>query len=137
MSRSILVTAALPYANGSIHLGHMVEHIQTDIFVRYLRSSGRDAHFLCADDTHGTPIEIAARKASIPPEQFIARWQDEHQRDFRDFGIDHAYYGSTNYPENKRYADEIFKKLSERGYVEKRSVEQYYCETDKRFLPDR
>jgi methionyl-tRNA synthetase len=137
MSRPILVTAALPYANGSIHLGHMVEHIQTDIYVRYLRSSGRNAVFLCADDTHGTPIEVAARKAGVSPEAFIARWQDEHQRDFKDFGIEHAYYGSTNYPENQRFADEIFQKLTAGGYIDKRAVEQYYCETDARFLPDR
>jgi methionyl-tRNA synthetase len=98
MSRPVLVTAALPYANGAIHLGHMVEHIQTDIYVRYLRSSGRDAVFLCADDTHGTPIEVAARKAAVSPEEFIGRWHQEHQADFKDFGIEHAYYGSTNHP---------------------------------------
>ncbi|MBS2032772.1 MAG: methionine--tRNA ligase [Deltaproteobacteria bacterium] len=137
MSRPILVTAALPYANGAIHLGHMVEHIQTDIYVRYLRSSGRDAVFLCADDTHGTPIEVAARKAGVTPEAFIGQWQEQHQRDFRDFGIDHAYYGSTNYPENKQYADLIFKRLTDAKHIEKRQVEQYYCEVDKRFLPDR
>jgi methionyl-tRNA synthetase len=137
MSRPVLVTAALPYANGAIHLGHMVEHIQTDIYVRYLRSSGRDAVFLCADDTHGTPIEVAARKAAVSPEEFIGRWHQEHQADFKDFGIEHAYYGSTNYPENKRYADLIFAKLTERKHIEKREVEQYFCEKDQRFLPDR
>ena len=133
----ILVTAALPYANGPIHLGHLVEHIQTDIYVRYLRSAGQEAVFLCADDTHGTPIEVAARKEGIAPEAFIGRWATEHQQTFKDFGIDHVYYGSTHTPENEKFAQLIFQRLTAGGYVEKRDVEQYYCEQDSRFLPDR
>ncbi len=133
----ILVTSALPYANGSIHLGHLVEYIQTDIFVRFLKLSGKDAIYLCADDTHGTPIEVKARQLGITPEELIGRYHVEHQQDFAAFHIDFDYFYSTNSPENQRHSEYIFNRLKERGQIVTRPVEQYYCETDGRFLPDR
>ncbi|ATB37928.1 methionine--tRNA ligase [Cystobacter fuscus] len=137
MAQRILVTSALPYANGPIHIGHLVEYVQTDIYVRFLRSSGKDVVYFCADDTHGTPIEINAAKQGLKPEEFIGRWYDAHQADFRDFGVSVDYFHSTNSPENKHYAELIYGKLKEHGDIEKREIEQAYCETDKRFLPDR
>ena len=137
MAERILVTSALPYANGPIHIGHLVEYVQTDIYVRFLRSCGKDVVYFCADDTHGTPIEINAAKQGIKPEEFIGRWYDAHQADFRDFGVSVDYFHSTNSPENKHYAELIYGKLKAHGDIEKRDIEQAYCETDKRFLPDR
>ncbi|OJT20402.1 methionine--tRNA ligase [Archangium sp. Cb G35] len=137
MAERILVTSALPYANGPIHIGHAVEYVQTDIYVRFLRSCGKDVVYFCADDTHGTPIEINAAKQGLKPEDFVARWYDSHQADFRDLGVSVDYFHSTNSPENKHYAEFIYGKLKEQGDIEKRDIEQAYCETDKRFLPDR
>ncbi|MCE9667030.1 methionine--tRNA ligase [Myxococcus stipitatus] len=137
MAERILVTSALPYANGSIHLGHAVEYIQTDIYVRFLRSCGRDVVYFCADDTHGTPIELNAAKQGLKPEQFIARFQEEHQKDFHDLDVRFDYFHSTNSPENRHYAELIYGRLKEKGDIERRDVEQTYCEKDKRFLPDR
>src|SRR3954465_7320152 len=110
-----LITCALPYANGPIHLGHMVEHIQTDIYVRFLRSCGEDVTFVCADDTHGTAIELNARKQGLEPEAFIAKWDKEHQRDFHDFDVRFDAWGSTNSPENRRYVEDIYNKLKAAG----------------------
>lgn len=132
-----LVTCALPYANGSIHLGHMVEHVQTDIHVRFLRACGEQVVFLCADDTHGTPIELAAMKQGVSPEAFIARFQDEHQKDFRDFGIEFDAYHSTNSPENKHFAELIYGRLKDKGFIDRREIEQAFDPEAKRFLPDR
>jgi methionyl-tRNA synthetase len=137
MAERILVTSALPYANGPIHIGHAVEYIQTDIYVRFLRSCGKDVVYFCADDTHGTPIEINAAKQGLKPEEFTARWYDAHQADFRDLGVSVDYFHSTNSPENKHYAEYIYGQLKEHGDIEKRDIEQAYCEVDKRFLPDR
>ncbi|MCZ6874161.1 MAG: methionine--tRNA ligase [bacterium] len=137
MTNPILVTSALPYANGSIHLGHLVEYIQTDIFVRFLKMTGQDAVYLCADDTHGTPIEINARRAGITPETLISLYYEEHQQDFADFHITFDCYYSTNSPENQRHSEYIFEQLRQQGHIVTRSVAQYYCEQDKRFLPDR
>ncbi|MBM7115191.1 methionine--tRNA ligase [Archangium primigenium] len=137
MAERILVTSALPYANGPIHIGHLVEYVQTDIYVRFLRSCGKDVVYFCADDTHGTPIEINAAKQGLKPEEFIGRWYDAHQADFRDFGVSVDYFHSTNSPENKHYAELIYGRLKAHGDIEKRDIEQAYCETDKRFLPDR
>ncbi|EPX63296.1 Methionyl-tRNA synthetase [Cystobacter fuscus DSM 2262] len=137
MAQRILVTSALPYANGPIHIGHLVEYVQTDIYVRFLRSCGKDVVYFCADDTHGTPIEINAAKQGLKPEEFIGRWYDAHQADFRDFGVSVDYFHSTNSPENKHYAELIYGRLKDHGDIEKRDIEQAYCETDKRFLPDR
>ncbi|MCY1034548.1 methionine--tRNA ligase [Corallococcus sp. BB11-1] len=137
MAERILVTSALPYANGAIHLGHVVEYVQTDIYVRFLRSCGQDVVYFCADDTHGTPIEINAAKQGIPPEQFVARFHDEHQRDLRDFDVRFNYFHSTNSPENRQYAELIYGRLKDAGDIDRRDIEQAYCEKDKRFLPDR
>jgi methionyl-tRNA synthetase len=137
MADSILITSALPYANGSIHLGHLVEYIQTDIFVRFLKMTGQDVVYMCADDTHGTPIEINARRAGITPEALISRYYDEHQRDFADFHIAFDCYYSTNSPENRRHSEYIFEQLRQQGHIVTRPVAQYYCEQDERFLPDR
>ncbi|MBJ6766193.1 methionine--tRNA ligase [Myxococcaceae bacterium JPH2] len=137
MAQRTLVTSALPYANGPIHIGHVVEYVQTDIFVRFLRSCGKDVVYFCADDTHGTPIEINAAKKGIKPEEFVARFQDEHQRDFHDFDIRFDKFHSTNSPENRHYAELIYGRLKEQGDIERRDIEQTYCEKDRRFLPDR
>ena len=136
MSRS-LVTHALPYANGSIHLGHLVESVQTDIFVRARKAMGNECVFICADDTHGTPIEISSRKAGIPPEEYIAKIHEEHAADYKAFSIDFDLFDSTNSPENEKYSVRIFEALKARGDIEQRGVEQMYCGNDKRFLPDR
>src|ERR1043165_6810559 len=102
-----LIPSALPYANGPIHLGHLVEYLQTDIYVRFLRSTGEDVLYFCADDTHGTPIELNAQKQGLSPEAFVARWHDEHRGDFEAFGIRFDHYGSTNSPENRHYSELI------------------------------
>lgn len=137
MADPILITSALPYANGSIHIGHLVEYIQTDILVRFLKMTGQDAVYMCADDTHGTPIEINARRAGITPEELISRYYDEHQRDFADFQIAFDCFYSTNSEENRRHSEYIFEQLRQQGHIVSRAVEQYYCEQDDRFLPDR
>jgi methionyl-tRNA synthetase len=137
MTRRTLVTCALPYANGPVHLGHMVEHVQTDIYVRFLRSRGDDVVFLCADDTHGAPIELNALKQGVTPEVFVARWAVEHQADFAAFDISFDHYGSTNSPENKRYAELIYGRAKEAGSIVRKDVEQPYDETSKRWLSDR
>ncbi len=135
--QQILITSALPYANGSIHLGHLVEYIQTDIFVRFLKLTGRDAVYMCADDTHGTPIEVKARQKGIRPEELVAIYHEEHQKDFSDFHINFDCFYTTNSPENRHHSELIFGRLRDRGHVVKRPVAQYYCEKDERFLPDR
>jgi methionyl-tRNA synthetase len=137
MAERILVTSALPYANGPVHIGHAVEYVQTDIYVRFLRSCGKDVVYFCADDTHGTPIELNAARQGLKPEQFIARFHDEHQKDFHDLDIRFDYFHSTNSPENRHYAELIYGRLKEKGDIERRNVEQTYCEKDRRFLPDR
>ena len=132
-----LITAALPYANGSIHIGHLVEHVMTDVHVRARRLAGDEALFICADDTHGTPIEVNARKAGISPEAFVAKFYDEHLADFRAFQIEFDHYDSTNSEENKAWAYEIYGKLKEKGFVSRRPMMQLFDEKAQRFLPDR
>ncbi|MBI2664157.1 methionine--tRNA ligase [Candidatus Woesearchaeota archaeon] len=136
-ARKILVTAALPYANGPLHLGHMVEYVLADVFVRSLRMAGREVVFACADDTHGAPIEIAASRAGIKPEELIARFSDEHKKDFSDFLISFDVFHTTHSPENKTYADFFYNTFKKKGLIYERLVEQTYCEKDKRYLPDR
>ena len=136
-SKRILVTSALPYANGPIHIGHLVEYIQTDIFVRFLKLIGKDAIYCCADDTHGTPIQIKAEQEGISPEQLIARVFKEHLEDFSAFHIEFDSYYTTNSPENKKYSDQIFLKLKEKGFIYTKEVENFYDPKAKRFLPDR
>ncbi len=132
-----LITAALPYANGPIHLGHLVEYIQADIFVRFLKLKGEKTIFVCADDTHGAPIEINARKQGITPEELINKFYKEHLRDFNAFQIEFDNYHSTNSPENKYFSDLIFQRLKEKGDIYQKEVEQTFCSKCNRFLPDR
>ncbi len=137
MPTKTLVTCALPYANGPIHLGHMVEHVQTDIFVRYLRSKGEAVVFVCADDTHGTAIEISAEKQGLTPEAFIEQVSVDHQAVFRDFHIGFDHYSSTNSEENRRYAELIYGRAKAAGFIGTKDIEQAFDETANRFLADR
>ena len=137
MASRMLVTHALPYANGSLHLGHMVESVQTDVFVRAMNAMGTECIFICADDTHGTPIEISARKAGVAPEEWIARIQREHAEDYKAFEIGFDLFYTTHSPENEQHTRRIYEALRADGAIEKRDVEQVYCSVDKRFLPDR
>ncbi len=137
MPRKILVTSALPYANGGIHLGHLVEYIQTDIWVRFQKMQGHTCYYVCADDTHGTPIMLRAEKEGITPENLIDRVWHEHKSDFEGFNIEFDYYGSTNSAETKEHAEAIYQKLQAAGLIEVRSVEQFYDPIKGMFLPDR
>src|SRR5947209_4723249 len=137
MASRMLVTMALPYANGSIHLGHLVEAVQTDVFVRAMNAMGKEAVYICADDTHGTPIEVAARKAGVAPEDFVQRFHEEHAKDYASFGIEFDLFYTTHSPENERHAVRIYEALQKDGAIDRREIEQLYCTTDKRFLPDR
>jgi methionyl-tRNA synthetase len=137
MTRKILVTSALPYANGSIHLGHLVEYIQTDIWVRFQKMQGHECHYVCADDTHGTPIMLRAQKEGIAPEALIAKVWQEHKADFDGFLVNFDNYYSTNSPETQHYANDIYGKLKAAGLIEVRSVEQFYDPVKEMFLPDR
>ena len=135
--RQILVTSALPYANGAIHLGHMVEHIQTDIWVRFQKMRGHDCHYVCADDTHGTPIMLKAEKDGITPEALIERVHAEHLRDFTGFHIGYDNYYSTNSAENRHYSYDIYRKLKADGKIVSRTIEQLFDPEKQMFLPDR
>ncbi|MDP1606111.1 MAG: methionine--tRNA ligase [Rhodocyclaceae bacterium] len=137
MTRQILVTSALPYANGAIHLGHLVEYIQTDIWVRFQKLSGHECWYVCADDTHGTPIMLRAEKEGISPEALIRRVHGEHLRDFTGFHVAFDNYYSTHSDETRHYAEDIYKKLQAAGLIEVRSIEQFYDPVKKMFLPDR
>lgn len=135
--RQIIATSALPYANGSIHVGHLVEYIQTDYWVRFQKMRGHQCLYICADDTHGTPVMIRARKEGITPEELIARSQQEHTEDFNNFQIEFDNYSSTHSKENKALSEKFFKAMEEKGHIEVKSVEQSYCNFDNMFLPDR
>jgi methionyl-tRNA synthetase len=137
MSRKILVTSALPYANGSIHLGHLVEYIQTDIWVRFQKMQGHTAHYVCADDTHGTPIMLRAEKEGITPEALIAKVHKEHYADFSEFLVNFDNYYSTNSDENKTLASNIYKALKANGKIATKTIEQFYDPVKNMFLPDR
>jgi methionyl-tRNA synthetase len=137
MPRKILVTSALPYANGSIHLGHLVEYIQTDIWVRFQKMRGHSCHYVCADDTHGTPIMLRAEKEGITPKALIERVWQEHKADFDAFHVEFDNYGSTNSEETRQFAEDIYHKLKSAGLIEVRSIEQYYDPVKQMFLPDR
>ncbi|MDD2700136.1 MAG: methionine--tRNA ligase [Sideroxydans sp.] len=137
MTRKILVTSALPYANGSIHLGHLVEYIQTDIWVRFQKMRSHECHYVCADDTHGTPIMLRAEKEGVTPEQLIARVWQEHFDDFSAFHVNFDNYGSTNSDENKAFAQGIYKTLKANDLIDVRSIEQYFDPVKNMFLPDR
>jgi len=135
--RRILVTSALPYANGQIHIGHLVEYIQTDIWVRYQRMRGHEVHYVGADDTHGTPIMLRAEKEGLTPKELIANVWKEHKRDFDDFLISFDNYYTTDSPENETLSRSIYLKLRDAGLIEKRAIEQAYDPVKEMFLPDR
>lgn len=133
----ILVTSALPYANGDIHIGHLVEYIQTDIYVRFLKMCGHDTIYMCASDTHGTPVELKASEMGVTPEELVERYNREHFEDFKTFQIEFDRFYTTHSPETRKHSENIFAELNRRCLIEKRVVEQTFCENDKRFLPDR
>jgi methionyl-tRNA synthetase len=133
----LLVTNALPYANGSIHIGHLVGYIQADIWVRFQRMLGNKVHYVCADDTHGTPVMLRAEQEGITPEQLIKRFLEEHTRDFKDFNVAFDNYYTTHSRENRELCEDIYAKLDAAGLITRRSVEQFYDPVKKMFLPDR
>ena len=135
--RRLLVTSALPYANGQIHIGHLVEYVQTDIWVRFQRMRGHEVHYVGADDTHGTPIMLRAEKEGITPKELIANVWKEHKRDFDNFLISFDNYYTTDSPENEKLAQSIYLKLRDAGLIEKRAIEQAYDPVKEMFLPDR
>jgi len=135
--RRILVTSALPYANGPLHLGHIIETIQTDIWVRAQKLFGHDCLYVCADDTHGTPIMLRAKQEGITPEELIAQVHKLHEADFQDFDIGFDNFGSTHTDDNRRMAEEIFGKLDAAGLISRRTIKQAFDETKQMFLPDR
>ncbi len=135
--RKILVTSALPYANGDIHLGHLVEYIQTDIWVRYQKLRGNDCIYICADDTHGTAIMLAAQKRGITPEEYVGEIYQRHTADFNEFGVKFDYFGNTNSTENREVCEEIWSAVRDSGLIESREVEQLFDLEAKKFLADR
>ena len=135
--RNILVTCALPYANGPIHLGHMLEHVQADIWVRFQRLRGNNIHFVCADDAHGTAIMLKAQEMGITPEQLIAQVQADHEKDFEGFNISFDNYHSTHSEENKALSSQVYLALRDNGYITKKVVSQLYDPEKEMFLPDR
>jgi len=137
MPRNALVTNALPYANGPLHLGHLVGYVQADIWVRARRMAGGSVHFVCADDTHGTPIMLAAEKAGVTAEAFIAGIQAGHERDFAEFGVAFDHYDSTNSARNRALTEAIYAALDANGHIGHRSVQQFYDPAKGMFLPDR
>ena len=136
-NRKILVTSALPYANGPIHIGHMLEYLQTDMWVRFQKQRGNTCHYVCADDTHGTPIMLKADREGITPEQLIAQVAKEHTRDFNDFGVAFDNYHSTHSEENKYFSSLIYTRLRDAGHISSRTITQAYDPVKEMFLPDR
>lgn len=137
MTRKILVTSALPYANGSIHLGHLVEYIQTDIWVRFQKMQGHTVHYVCADDTHGTPIMLRAEKEGMTPEALIEKVHAEHSQDFAEFLVQFDNYYSTNSEENRQLSGNIYSALKANGKIATKTIEQYFDPVKSMFLPDR
>jgi methionyl-tRNA synthetase len=135
--RKILVTSALPYANGSIHLGHLLEHIQTDIWTRFQRMRGHTCYSVCADDAHGTPVMLKAQQLGITPEQMVAQTRDEHHQDLIDFGVIYDNYHVTHSDENKELCEMVYNRLDDAGYISKRVISQLYDPEKEMFLPDR
>ncbi|MEO3680550.1 methionine--tRNA ligase [Rheinheimera sp. FR7-31] len=136
-TRKILVTSALPYANGPIHLGHLLEYIQTDIWARFQKARGHQCYYVCADDAHGTPIMLKAQEQGITPEQMIAKTNIEHQADFAGFAIGFDNYYSTHSEENRQFASQIYNKLNEGGYIKRKTISQLFDPDKQMFLPDR
>ena len=135
--RKLLVTSALPYANGSIHLGHLVEYIQTDIWVRYQKMSGNEAYYICADDTHGTPIMLKAEEEKISPDDLVSRVHKEHDADFKEFNVNFDHFYSTNSNENKELSESIYNSLNSNDKITSKEIDQFFDESKKMFLPDR
>ncbi len=135
--RTILVTSALPYANGAAHLGHIVEYVQTDIWVRFQRMRGHDVLFIWASDAHGTPIMLKARQEGITPEQLIERVGAEQRRDFDDFGISYDNFHTTHSDENREITYEIYRRLTNASQVRRETIVQAYAEQAQMLLPDR
>ena len=135
--RKIIVTAALPYANANVHIGHLVEYLQADFWTRFQKMRGHDCSYVCATDTHGTPVMVKARERGISPDELVEKMSIEHLRDFSDFGIHFDIFSSTNSPENRQFAEEFFIKMRDAGHTDVRTIQQLYCEHDKMFLPDR
>lgn len=133
----VLITSALIYANGPVHIGHLVEYIQTDIYVRFLKLNGHNVFFCGADDQHGTPIEINAAKEGVTPEAFIEKWWKEHDEDYKRYNVIYDSYYATHSPENQAYTELIFKRLKDAGHIYTKEIELTYCEHCKRYLPDR
>ena len=127
----------MPYANNDIHLGHLLEVVQTDIFVRYQKLQGHKVLYVCADDTHGTAIELYALKKGITPEKLVEKIREDHIRDYAGFDISFDIFYTTNSEENREYAELVYEKLQKNGLIIEKEISQFYCEHDKRFLPDR
>lgn len=136
-SRDILVTSALPYANGSIHLGHLLEHIQTDIWTRFQRMRGNNIIAVCADDAHGTPVMLKAQELDVKPEDMVEATRQEHWRDLQGFGISYDNYYSTHSPENTQFSQDMYNRLKANGYITKKTINQLYDPEKEMFLPDR
>jgi methionyl-tRNA synthetase len=137
MTRQILVTNALPYVNGDIHLGHLVEHIQTDVWVRFQRMRGHEVRSFCGDDAHGTATMIRARQQGREPEALLEEMNAAHQRDLAAFGVFYDHYGSTHSPSNQKLVNEIWRSLREAGHVAEREVTQLFDPEAGIFLADR
>lgn len=135
--RKILVTSALPYANGAIHLGHLLEHIQTDIWVRFQKMRAHECYYVCADDTHGTAVMLAAQKQNLTPEVLIQRVQVEHQKDFEGFLVSYDNYYSTHSAENQQFSELIYQALKKNHYIASRTISQLFDPIHQLFLPDR
>ncbi|KOY63895.1 methionine--tRNA ligase [Photorhabdus heterorhabditis] len=137
VAKKLLVTCALPYANGPIHLGHMLEHIQADIWVRFQRMRGKEVHFICADDAHGTPVMLKAQQMGIAPEEMIAAVNQEHHQDFTGFSVSYDNYHSTHSKENQELSTKIYLELKKNGHIKNRTISQLYDPEKGMFLPDR
>ena len=136
-SRKILVTSALPYANGSIHIGHVLESVITDIWVRYQNINGNECLYFCADDTHGTPVMLKAKELGIDPEELIKRTREEHIKSYSRFNINFDNFYTTHSDENKKYAEDIYQKCKEGNLIFKKEIEQFYDSEEGLFLSDR
>ncbi len=137
MSKTLFITSALPYANGDIHLGHLFEHIQTDIWVRYQRTLGNVCHYICADDAHGTAVMIRAAKEGVSIDKWIDHMRQQHEQDMRSFGVNYDMYYTTHSPENRALSERIYRALVAKGLIERKTISQMYDAQEKMFLPDR
>ena len=135
--RQILVSSALPYANGPLHLGHMLEYVQTDIWVRFQKLRGNDCVFVCASDAHGTPIMLTAEKEGITPEELIDRVAESNRRDYADFHIEMDNFHSTHSEEKRKLVESIYANLVENGHITRKTINQAFDEQRNMFLPDR